>query len=141
MTSINIHDTRDLSLYPDLEVDYLLAVSLGYKMGKDLVKYRYPRTPHIEVFHDGIWRTFSHKDPSVLWPIVVVEHLMPYVYSPLIANPRPEDKIIRYAVRRINGNDVVFISDSYHNRLPVLAETPEKALAFAIILKNQGLAA
>lgn len=140
MTSIKIHDTRDLTLFPNLEVDYLLAVSLGYKDGRDLVKYRYPRTPHIEVYHDGIWRTFSHTDPSVLWPIVVVEHLMPYVYAPLYAD-RAADAPVRYAVRGIHGSNVSFISDSYHTRLPVLAETPEKALAFAIILKNQGLAA
>ncbi len=131
---------RDLSLFPDHEVDYLLAVSLGYKDGKDILKVRYPRSPHVEVFHDGVWRTFSHKDPSVLWPIVVVEHLMPFVYLSRYATHDPASPA-RYAVRGLNGIDVSFISDSFHTRLPVLAETPEKALAFALILKNQGLAA
>jgi hypothetical protein len=131
----------ELQLAPDVEIDFMLARAIGYQQGQ-ILRTKFPNRS-VEVFHGGSWRTFSHKDHSVAWPLAVKNGLLPVQatsWDGLESEvPQTSGPITRYKVSKaglVSNNGAVTFYNS-PRQVIILADTPERALAVALILKNR----
>lgn len=130
---------QELQIAPDYELDHLLAEGIGYT--KDQIKLVPVLETHggkeCQVYHDGAWKRFSHRDPSVAFPLSVKHGFIPFNIRSLQPNASGEVSPV-YQVFTIRGGPLysrITFGERVHT---FINQDPYRALAIALIFYTKG---